>query len=52
MTGLIIFLISTAYFSTIAKLQINYFYQSLALMLPIQLVTIIYMSKRLVRKET
>jgi hypothetical protein len=39
---LILLIMSMGYFSTVSDWEINYFYKSLILMLPVQLTAIIY----------
>jgi hypothetical protein len=43
---IILLLIGIAYFSTMSNLEINNFYKSLIFMMPIQMVTVIYLTYR------
>jgi hypothetical protein len=42
---LILLIMSMGYFSIVSDWEINYFYKSLILMLPLQLTTIIYTTR-------
>ncbi len=43
---IILLLIGMAYFSVMSNLEINYFYKNLIFMMPIQVVTVIYLTYR------
>ncbi|MBD2664981.1 hypothetical protein [Richelia sinica] len=48
---LIIMVASVGYFRVMADLEINYFYKSLVLMIPIQLAATIFMTKVRIKGE-
>lgn len=46
LTWLILFLSAIAYYRSMSDLEINFFYKSMILMLPIQLISIIDITKK------
>jgi hypothetical protein len=46
---LVLLIMSMGYFTVVSSWEINYFYKSLILMLPIQLTTVIYTTRNKVK---